>query len=163
MGLQNQSVSHLGQQGTTSRGPGWQETCIFRSNERPMNKVSDLPTVLRDMLQPSPSVLPPGHQHLKDKKAVSRALLTFYAGRLGHLLLLFFLAVCVTSVAVKEVASVRPDVPSVVTSCASSSGGSYSCQLQDTGGEWDVGAESVFRPQEGSDRAGLRSCRPLAV
>lgn len=48
-----------------------------------MNKVSDLPTVLRDMLQPSPSVLPPGHQHLKDKKAVSRALLTFYAGPLG--------------------------------------------------------------------------------
>lgn len=38
----------------------------------------------------------------------------------------------------------RPNVPSVVTSCASSSGGSYSCQLQDTGGEWDVGAESVF-------------------
>lgn len=108
MGLQNQSVSHLGQQGTTSRSPGWQETCIFRSNERPMNKVSDLPTVPHDMLQPSPSVLPPGHQHLKDKKAVSRALLTFYAGRLGHLLMLFCLAVCVTSVPVKEVASVRP-------------------------------------------------------
>lgn len=68
---------------------------MFRSNKRPMNKVSDLPTVLRDVLQPFPSVLPQKHQLLNDKKArCSHTLFRLsMLALLAHLLMLFYLAV----------------------------------------------------------------------
>ncbi|KAM7326104.1 hypothetical protein ACRRTK_014582 [Alexandromys fortis] len=54
MGMQNQGVLYLVQQDTTSRKSWMQQNCIFRDSKRPVNKVSDLLTMFRDMLQPFP-------------------------------------------------------------------------------------------------------------
>lgn len=58
--------------------------------------------------------------------------------RLGHLLMLFCLAVCVTSVPVEG--SGQCEVPSVVTSCASSSGVAtpVSYRTHEGSGMWEL-------------------------